>query len=57
VLHAQVYTGYFWFCMLYFVLALVVTHIMMHYPPLGQRRTTWGAWLKVCGLPVPTCPG
>lgn len=46
-LGVQVYTGYFWFCTVYFVLAIIMTHIMMRYPPLGQRRSTWMAWLKV----------
>ncbi len=43
----QVYTGYFWFCVMYFFLALVVTQIMMRFPPLGQPRSTWVAWAKV----------
>lgn len=43
----QVYTGYFWFCTVYFVLAIIVTHFMMRYPPLGQQRSTWMAWVKV----------
>ncbi|CAL8466195.1 g5731 [Coccomyxa elongata] len=41
-----VYTGYFWFCTIYFVLAVIMTQIMMRYPPLGQQRSTWLAWLK-----------
>ncbi|EIE21260.1 fatty acid elongase 3-ketoacyl-CoA synthase 1 [Coccomyxa subellipsoidea C-169] len=41
-----VYTGYFWFCTIYFVLAIIVTHFMMRYPPLGQQRSTWIAWVK-----------
>ncbi|KAK9902199.1 hypothetical protein WJX75_007583 [Coccomyxa subellipsoidea] len=41
-----VYTGYFWFCTVYFVLAIIVTHFMMRYPPLGQQRSTWMAWVK-----------
>lgn len=45
--HVQVYTGYFWFCVMYFFLALVVTQIMMVFPPLGQPRSTWAAWAKV----------
>ncbi len=43
----QVYTGYFWFCVMYFFLALVVTQIMMWFPPLGQPRSNWVAWAKV----------
>ena len=43
----QVYTGYFWFCVMYFFLALVVTQIMMRFPPLGQPRSNWVAWAKV----------
>ncbi|CAL5225855.1 g8638 [Coccomyxa viridis] len=41
-----VYTGYFWFCVMYFFLALVVTQIMMRFPPLGQPRSNWVAWAK-----------
>lgn len=47
VLCEQVYTGYFWFCVMYFFLALVVTQIMMRFPPLGQPRSNWIAWAKV----------
>ena len=43
----QVYTGYFWFCVMYFFLALAVTQIMMRFPPLGQPRSNWVAWAKV----------
>lgn len=43
----QVYTGYFWFCVMYFFLALVVTQIMMRFPPLGQPRSNWVSWAKV----------
>ncbi len=46
-LWVQVYTGYFWFCTVYFVLGVIMTHIMMRYPPLGQQRSTWMAWVKV----------
>lgn len=43
----QVYTGYFWFCVMYFFLALIVTQLMMRFPPLGQPRSNWVAWAKV----------
>ena len=43
----QVYTGYFWFCVMYFFLAIIVTQVMMMYPPLGQPKSNWKAWAKV----------
>ena len=55
----QVYTGYFWFCVMYFFLALVVTQLMMRFPPLGQPRSNWAAWAKVslCLLTVTVYAG
>lgn len=47
----QVYTGYFWFCVMYFFLALIVTQVMMMYPPLGQPKSNWKAWAKVVSGP------
>ena len=32
---------------MYFFLALVVTQIMMRFPPLGQPRSNWVTWAKV----------
>lgn len=39
--------GYVWFCVMYAFLGVVVTALMMRFPPLGQPRTTWAAWAKV----------
>ena len=33
---------------MYFFLALIVTQVMFRYPPLGQARSNWAAWAKVC---------
>lgn len=52
-----VYTALFWFAATYVLLGLLVSSLMMRWPPqfLGQSRTSWAAWAKVrpaaCAVP------
>jgi hypothetical protein len=45
----SVYTALFWFAVTYVFLGLLVSSLMMRWPPkfLGQSCTSWAAWAKV----------
>lgn len=45
-----VYTGYFYFTVPCLVLAFPVTQFFMMYPPLGQPKSSWSAYIKDHGI-------
>lgn len=41
---------YFWFCVPCLFLAFPVTHYFMRFPPLGQPKSSWSAYVKDHGI-------